>query len=532
MRSSTHSANTLRDFFLQNLGGLEILWDQTKGPTNARSGSGADNQQPISQDARRTVLNAQTRQSPTATTFQQSQSRHPVHQAYQQSQSQLAQPGSNRLNSTSTQTQSRPVAPVSNSSSARSHVAPISSSSQVQQQPNTALSYWQNQYYGSSRQQSNEVVNTAQSMAPSSRLQQPYATSERYTSQTVGTQQPTSSYRTTQTQHRSNMPTTVSPADLRLQPTQPLRLPPVHDPPRSAPSSQPPSPHMPFADVPDEDIEAESSSHAQKKKRVRKPKEPQYDENGVLIVTSRKRTPKEPHLDENGQVIPQAKKSKQPQLDENGQVIPRVKKTKPPQLDENGQVIPRVQKTKPPPQLDENGQVIVRPRGRPKNPPQYDENGVLLKPVKKRKSRARPVVDAHTADGTASTTDGNADTRSAGPLLPSTSAAINIPSAAPPSTLLQNDTTIPIAKTFDELVLSGMMPLPRPGPGTSTNPSFGMIRQYAARCQELRVAVKRTRHDEEYRVVTPSEIAFWNKLGELQQGMLSIIGIRSSHIQL
>jgi hypothetical protein len=72
--------------------------------------------------------------------------------------------------------------------------------------------------------------------------------------------------------------------------------------------------------------------------------------------------------------------------------------------------------------------------------------------------------------------------------------------------------------TFDELVNTGYLPLPPAAPDVvSEKPGTG-ARYYAARCQELRTAVKRNRDNTPYRDLSDDEIHFWNALGEYIHG--------------
>lgn len=110
---------------------------------------------------------------------------------------------------------------------------------------------------------------------------------------------------------------------------------------------------------------------------------------------------------------------------------------------------------------------------------------------------------------------------SAVPQRPAENAAMNLapPSAnAAPSTevrgsgIVPNSGEVPMVQDFEQLVTSGVLPLPEPG-STDIPSSSSQLEYYARRCQELRVAARNIMSGKPGRALTTDEKIFWNKLG-------------------
>ena len=87
---------------------------------------------------------------------------------------------------------------------------------------------------------------------------------------------------------------------------------------------------------------------------------------------------------------------------------------------------------------------------------------------------------------------------------------------APPAPIIRRHADgVAIIDSFDELVASNVLPLPPALPDVVAEPPSEVPRYYAARCQELRSAVKRNSNNERNRQVSSEEVHFWNDLGEL-----------------
>ena len=87
---------------------------------------------------------------------------------------------------------------------------------------------------------------------------------------------------------------------------------------------------------------------------------------------------------------------------------------------------------------------------------------------------------------------------------------------APPAPIIRRHADgVAIIDSFDELVAWNVLPLPPASPDVVAEPPSEVPRYYAARCQELRSAVTRNSNNERNRQVSSEEVHFWNDLGEL-----------------
>ena len=68
--------------------------------------------------------------------------------------------------------------------------------------------------------------------------------------------------------------------------------------------------------------------------------------------------------------------------------------------------------------------------------------------------------------------------------------------------------------TFDQLVSSGVLPLPilPAATGMHVNPADNPAQQYARRCHDLRKAVRQMSEGKAGRALEWDEMVFWNKL--------------------
>ncbi len=94
---------------------------------------------------------------------------------------------------------------------------------------------------------------------------------------------------------------------------------------------------------------------------------------------------------------------------------------------------------------------------------------------------------------------------------------LSSPQLAPPrrpSSQLSNYSA-PRGASFEQLVLSNVLPLPPVPTGLNFVPTGSLAHQYASRCHELRLSVRKRREGEAGRTLSREEMVFWNKLCKL-----------------
>ncbi|ORY20712.1 hypothetical protein BCR39DRAFT_554918 [Naematelia encephala] len=69
----------------------------------------------------------------------------------------------------------------------------------------------------------------------------------------------------------------------------------------------------------------------------------------------------------------------------------------------------------------------------------------------------------------------------------------------------------PSIKSFEDLVNSGALPLPKPSPELQIDNTGTLLQQYARRCHELRATIRKGKSDDARKLIY-AEMVFWNKL--------------------
>jgi len=103
------------------------------------------------------------------------------------------------------------------------------------------------------------------------------------------------------------------------------------------------------------------------------------------------------------------------------------------------------------------------------------------------------------------------------PLQPSQPDILDIPAPPRPPTPIPAGQIPAGIDSFLKLVVSGILPLPKPGKGAKVKKvGYSPLEFYSMRCHELRHQVMQKKNAAEvYRKLTADEITFWNKLGKL-----------------